>query len=82
MKTVLDNVTVASKTSTEFKAKAGESINVNLSLTGTVSLQRKNVGDWVEVQSITTTTTYAVANNMVFRLVVTANAGVIGAEIV
>ena len=81
MKTLLSAVAVTSATSASFFAKAGQSVNVAISTTGTVSLQYDNNGEWIEIQSITATTRYEMPSNMNIRCVVTANEGVISATL-
>ena len=75
MKTLLNAVSAASATSATFLAKAGQSVNVSISTTGTVSLQYNNNDVWIELQSITANARYDVPANMKIRCVVTANAG-------
>lgn len=82
MKTLLNAVAAAAVTSASFLAKSSQSVNVAISVTGTVSLQYDNNGTWIELQSITATTRYDVPSNMNIRCVVTANAGVISATLV
>lgn len=82
MKVLFRGKTVASETSYSVLATAGQSVNVAISTTGTVALQYRNNESWIELVSITATTRYAVPSNMVVRCVISANAGVIDAELV
>jgi len=78
---IFNNEISAAKTTTGFLMKAGQTLTVNFSATGSVDIEYKSSDNWILLGSVINDSAQVANGNMVVRLKITANTGEIDAAI-